>query len=600
MLVQKGGNGFSPPPLSLDSLNGPGEWTDVTLPHYKSRDFAELSGDGGDTLKTSFTLTSWFRFDVPEISAARPGIYLYVPSWKGDGQIAIYANERLIYQSQANFRWNASARPLWLPLDGQTPGQTPREIVIRIQHLPGIGGALSSIWIGNQRELYWRYLAREWLQVDFPYQSGAAFLALGVFACFVWLRRKHEQLYLLFFVTSAAGYIRTMYYYVGQNLLPLPDAWFSWLIVNSMFWMLSAVHASLTLLHVDHYPWVKKSLYGISIFIGLLTCPAMPGFVEATVVAPWVAMLLLIVGFATFFLNSYESWRQRAGDSLGLSLWGVFCMFLGVYDWALHNNLVSIEGIFLSSYLNVGTFYIFTFIMYRRYVGAIAESEKVNSNLAQHLRKREEELFESHRRLRDIEQKELLRIERNRMMQDMHDGLGSSLVSALRVVERGTMSDTDLKEVLKSCIDDLKLTIDSLEPVDADLLLLLATLRFRLGPRLEQAGINLHWDIQDVPPLNWLSPRNSLHILRILQEAFTNIIKHTEATDIWVSTATETGNVFVRIRDNGPGFDLQKAKASGGRGLSNQTRRAQAIAAKVSWETDSDGTLFQLCLPISM
>ena len=86
-------------------------------------------------------------------------------------------------------------------------------------------------------------------------------------------------------------------------------------------------------------------------------------------------------------------------------------------------------------------------------------------------------------------------------MQEMHDGLGSSLVSALRVVENGKMQSGELAGVLKDCIDDLKLAIDSIEPVDDDLLLLLATLRFRLGARLENTGIRLHWKVSKIPPL---------------------------------------------------------------------------------------------------
>ena len=57
----------------------------------------------------------------------------------------------------------------------------------------------------------------------------------------------------------------------------------------------------------------------------------------------------------------------------------------------------------------------------------------------------------------------------------------------------------DLEQrVLKGCIDDLKLAIDSLEPVDDNLLVLLATLRFRLGPRLESTGIKLLWQVENI------------------------------------------------------------------------------------------------------
>ena len=210
----------------------------------------------------------------------------------------------------------------------------------------------------------------------------------------------------------------------------------------------------------------------------------------------------------------------------------------------------------------------------------------------------EAEFAESRERLREIEHRQLLDQERQRLTQDMHDGLGSALVSALRVVEHGHLDDAEIAQVLKGCIDDLKLTIDSMEPVASDLLLLLATLRFRLAPRLESSGIKLHWEIQDVPDLDWLTPRNSLHILRILQEAFTNIIKHTHATEIRVATAVENDTVLVTVTDNGQGFDVGQAQHSIGKGLSNQMRRAESIGGTVSWQSSASGTRLNLRLPI--
>ena len=212
-------------------------------------------------------------------------------------------------------------------------------------------------------------------------------------------------------------------------------------------------------------------------------------------------------------------------------------------------------------------------------------------------REHEIELAASREQLYEIKQREMLSQERQRLMQDMHDGLGSSLTSALRVMEYGKVDEAEITQILKGCIDDLKLAIDSMEPVEADLLLLLATLRFRLQPRLESTGISLRWEIVDVPALDWLDPRNSLHILRILQEAFTNIIKHTHATEIRVITSVDGNQVVVSIVDNGKGFAIGNAMKNGGKGLSNQMRRAEAIGAEISWDANDTGTRLTLRLP---
>ena len=152
-------------------------------------------------------------------------------------------------------------------------------------------------------------------------------------------------------------------------------------------------------------------------------------------------------------------------------------------------------------------------------------------------------------------------------------------------------------------MDGLKLAIDSMEPVETDLLLLLATLRFRLAPRMESAGIRLLWQVQDLPALAWLEPASALHILRILQEAFANVLRHSGARTIRVETATaDDGGVRVAIEDDGRGFALPAEGAppapGTGRGLHNQRHRAAVLQGRVSWTSGPTGTRFELWLPL--
>ena len=125
--------------------------------------------------------------------------------------------------------------------------------------------------------------------------------------------------------------------------------------------------------------------------------------------------------------------------------------------------------------------------------------------------------------------------------------------------------------------------------------LLLGTLRFRLQPRLESAGIRLRWDVRDVPPLPWLDQRHALHILRILQEAFTNAVKHADATEITVATDHRGDAVCVRVADDGRGFD--PAAPARGRGLGNQARRAEGIGGGIEIVSGAGGTTTILTLP---
>lgn len=606
--------GFSPPPYRLagdghgamEGMEGEageaGEagatpWTPTELPRAPLPHHA-LGGlpDPGQAP----TQITWYRLTLPPLPPGPEPYHLYIPRWKTDGTIAVYGDGRLLYQSHANLQWNGSNRPLWIALNDQADRPAPRALVIRLQHLRGIGGALSSLWVGTWGQIGWRYLLRDWLQATLPFFSSAAFLSLGLFSLGVWLpsRRKggEDRLYLLFFLVSAAAYLRTLHAYLGLERLPLSDEWFGWITVNSTFWLFTCTHLFLEALHRHPLPRLTRLALGVSGAVSLATLP-LPGLPDATLVAPFVYGALLLLGATLFGINLWHAWQSKVRYGVWLAGWSLLSLHFGIADWMLQNNLISIEGMFLGPYANVGAFFLFTYALYRTYLDARTRLERANEHLEARLAEREAELLENHRRLREIEQRELLHQERERMMQDIHDGLGSSLLSALRVVEQGRADETQIAQVLRSCIDDMKLTIDSMEPVEADLLLLLATLRFRLAPRLQASGIHLRWQVQDLPPLPWLDQRGALHILRILQEAFTNIIKHTDAREIQVTTTCQDDRVAVSITDNGQGFDLAQAAQGPGRGLNNQRRRARELGGEITWTRPPKGCCLTLWLP---
>jgi len=200
--------------------------------------------------------------------------------------------------------------------------------------------------------------------------------------------------------------------------------------------------------------------------------------------------------------------------------------------------------------------------------------------------------------LQEAERERGVMSERQRLLRDMHDGVGASLISALKMIELGQMSLDEAAQVLRECLDDLRLVIDSLEPIDHDLVTLLATLRYRLGDRLERAGIVIEWEMADIPPLSWLHAPQALEVLRIVQEALANVLKHSRATRVRVSLAHEEmpergASMVLRIEDDGIGFD--SAAAASGRGIRHMRHRATQIEGLLSIEAKpSHGT--RVCL----
>lgn len=582
--------GYQPPPPESAGVARGGSI--VTLPHAPRPAWLPNADPDPDRIATQVT---WYGLRAPDLPDDGGQLYLYIPRWKSDGTLAIYADGRLIHQSHANLQWNGSNQPIWIALPRTTASHSPRELDIRLQHVRGIGGAFSSVWLGTYGDLAAPYYLREFFQVRLPAFSAAAFLATGVFALFVWFNRRGEAIYLLFFLMSAVCFLRMLHTFVGVNPLMVSDAWFGWITVNSLIWMVVVLHFFAAQLHR-----AKQPRLGLLVLLNGVawTVATLPGLLDATLIAGLVYVNILVLGVVTGVNGAVQAARAGSSFAMLLSVWALITVVAGAYDWSLQQNLVNIESVFLTNFAGVGITIIFWYIMFRLYVEALETAQDAKVALARRLAQREAELTASHERLREVENRELLHQERQRLMQDMHDGLGSTLVGTLRALESGRPAeDLELVGMLRGCIDDLKLTIDSMEPVETDLLLLLATLRFRLQPRLEASGVKLSWRVAEAPPLEWLDHRHALHILRILQEAFANILKHAGAGEVAVSVTAADGRVEIRVRDDGRGFD--PAAPSTGRGLVNQRRRAEAIGGAIVWEATDRGACLLLVLPVT-
>jgi signal transduction histidine kinase len=587
------GLGYTRPPDRIDATSLPTDgWRAVALPDVAARDLVARGGP-------EQTLTDWYMLDLRTSPSSDQPRYLYLPRWKTIGQIAIYGDGRLLYSAEGSMAHNGYNHPLLVRLNPALGQSSPKSVLLRIDRLRSSGRALSTAWVGPGSALVWRFQMRQILQVQLPYIGGAAFLAVGVFSLAVWVRLRRDSLYLLFFATSVTAFVRMLHYHIGGSHLPIDDEWFEWVTVSSLMWLIVLCHCFMERLHERPLKGLTPSLVSATLLCNVLTAPnALPQMPHLTSLTPLLYMLLLPLALAVFFDAVRNGFRSRLREVWLMAAWLFVTTLCCVYDLALQNNMVSPEGIYTNPFAIMGLFVMFGYIMYRRYVGAVVGVEQANLHLGERLEARELELMESHNRLREIEHRQTLSNERLRLTQDMHDGLGSALVSALRVVERGNMSGQELSEVLTGCIDDLKLMIDSMEPGEADLLLLLATIRFRLGPRLSAADITLKWEVQDLPALEWLDQRNSLHILRIIQEAFANILKHTSAAEIRVRTGISGDGVLVTIEDNGRGFDVAETELRGkGHGMSNQRRRAKSIGGVASWTSNGSGTSFTLWLP---
>lgn len=236
----------------------------------------------------------------------------------------------------------------------------------------------------------------------------------------------------------------------------------------------------------------------------------------------------------------------------------------------------------------------------RRVFAQLEEAETLNATLEDRVTAASAGLAASEAARRALEISTAITKERERLMREIHDGIGSSLVTTIAVSER-LQKETTSAVVLKRALTDLRIAVDSLEPVQGNAATLLASLRYRVEPDFRRAGIAFVWKVDAVPSIPWLDAVNALHVMRIFQEALGNIAIHSGATEVTVICRAEDRGgepgVLVDVRDNGKG--LAETPETRGHGLDNMEQRARALGARfaIHGETNN-GTSVSLWLPL--
>lgn len=176
--------------------------------------------------------------------------------------------------------------------------------------------------------------------------------------------------------------------------------------------------------------------------------------------------------------------------------------------------------------------------------------------------------------------------ERSQLLADMHDGFGSQLVSARVRSQRGTLTQPQLTELLGECLADLHLVVDALKAQEGSLSNAFSDYRHRIERRLEGTRYELHWALQPGDEAD-LSSHVILQLLRVVQEAVNNALKHAQAENIWVAVVRQPdGALQVSVEDDGVGLP---GELGAGRGRGFMEARAHSLGARFSLGDRLDG-----------
>lgn len=420
---------------------------------------------------------------------------------------------------------------------------------------------------------------------------AASLFGMGALTALLWWRQR-DALYGWFSLAAFFGVVRNV-----DRVWP--DVPLPWPVLGVLVTVCFLVHIALicrvTLMAIGPISRVMGRVVGLVIVVAsVLTVLAY------TLGMPSLLTLALIgfvpLGIATLTLIMREALAgTRRGRAWVLASAVALATGAGVYDLGLI-RIGDTDG--LRNTLTQHALFVFVLIMggllAQRYSGFVANYHALNADLSRRIEVRERQLHDAFDVLRERQHEQSVSVERQRIMREIHDGVGSQLVGLLNMVARPGADPAVLQEHVQSALDEMRLAVDSLQPVHDDLLTVLATLRYRLQPRLQAAGIAVVWDVTELPALRQLSPDVVLHVQRILLEAFTNVLKHAHASQVTVSARWSDGvapEVTLRIEDNGVGLGGAEGTPGlrRGRGVDNMRARAEAIGATVRVEHGADG-----------
>jgi len=211
--------------------------------------------------------------------------------------------------------------------------------------------------------------------------------------------------------------------------------------------------------------------------------------------------------------------------------------------------------------------------------------------------------LEIERQQREADRKQLLlenelalQQERNRIADEMHDELGGGLSTIRLASERSRKMDSpdELKNILGrvsqisiGLISNMRGIIWAMDTQNDSLDSLLSYLRQYARTFLDDNQIAANIQMPAERPDISLTGQYRHSILLTVKECLNNILKHAEATEVWLHTAVGE-QLIIHIRDNGKGFDPEE-KAGSGKGLRTTVKRMESIGGNIEWIQNEEG-----------
>lgn len=200
--------------------------------------------------------------------------------------------------------------------------------------------------------------------------------------------------------------------------------------------------------------------------------------------------------------------------------------------------------------------------------------------------------------------------ERRRIAREIHDGVAQSLgylnLKTKQVSDFVSSHNTakaltelrDIRKLVQDTYEDIRESIDQLSTETRNLPIIPALTNYatEFG---NNNGIKVQFDVPKTS--TQLSPVAELQLLRISQEALTNVRRHALASNVDIKIAITSKTVEMTVKDNGQGFNLPDIKdyPPGYHGLNIIQERAESLGGSLNISSaPGEGTEIQVSLPI--
>jgi PAS domain S-box-containing protein len=236
--------------------------------------------------------------------------------------------------------------------------------------------------------------------------------------------------------------------------------------------------------------------------------------------------------------------------------------------------------------------------------GTLRDGRRYIVGMAVDVTERAEELKEANLELRALSRRlvEAQETERRKVSETLHDDFGQVLTGLNLVLKRARKTNAGPElEKAEALVADLLERVRNLSmnlrPHVLDNLGLVVALRWHLQKFSEQSGIATSLRTERIP--RQLPPELATTVFRIVQEALTNVARHSAAKRASVKLARRAGAIEVAITDNGRGFDPGKLGKSTA-GLANMRERVRLTGGEFFVEAKPrKGTTIRATLPLS-